>query len=107
MERVEHTLHKGFIKNDLHLLLCEDNIWNNWCQIINSYAQGGFPNTKGDISTPTIEDQRKRKPTLKRGKIQQASRIVTLGPTFHVYCGARIKRSYFFSRGYSSKKHSP
>ena len=81
METTEHTLHKGFVKNDLHLLLCEDKIWNNWCQIMDSYAQGGLPNTKGEISAPTIEDQRKRKPTLKRGKIQQASGTVTLGPT--------------------------
>ena len=92
METTEHTLHKGFVKNDLHLLLCEDKIWNNWCQIMDSYAQGGLPNTKGEISAPTIEDQRKRKPTLKRGKIQQASGTVTLGPTlFRCIAGLELR----------------
>ena len=48
---------------------------------MDSYARGGLPDTKEEISAPTIEEQRRRKPTLKHGKIQQASGTMTLRPT--------------------------
>ena len=67
METTKYTLHKGFVKNDLHLLLCDDTIWNNWVNIMDMYARGGLPNTKGDILAPTSANQRDRLPTFKRG----------------------------------------
>ena len=81
VKTTEHTLHKGFVKNDMHLLLCEDKLWKNWGYIMDQYAKGGLPNTKGDIVAPTITEQKKKLPTLKGGKIQQAPGTLALGPT--------------------------
>ncbi|MCO5569843.1 hypothetical protein L7F22_023557 [Adiantum nelumboides] len=81
VETTEYTLHKGFVKNDLHLLLCKDEIWSNWELIMDTYSQGGLPNTKGEILAPTIAEQKSRIPTFRRGKIQQAPGTVVLGPT--------------------------
>lgn len=81
VETTEYTLHKGFVKNDLHLLLCEDNIWKNWVFIMDQYARGGLPNTKGDVIAPSIAEQKSRIPMFKGGKIQQAPGTVMLGPT--------------------------
>ena len=81
METTEYTLHKGFVKNDLHLLLCEDTIWKNWVSIMDLYVRGGLPNTKGVTSAPTEAEQKSIVPKLKHGKIQQAAGTVELGPT--------------------------
>ena len=81
METTEYTLQKGFVKNDMHLLLCEDIIWSNWVLIMDTYGRGGLPNTKGETIAPTIAEQKKRIPIFKKGKIQQAPGTVALGPT--------------------------
>lgn len=80
METTEHTLHKNFVKFDLHLLLCDDDVWQNWVKIMRLYAKGLLPNTKGETPTKGL-DQNPRLPTLKSGQIQQAPGTVQLGPT--------------------------
>ncbi len=80
METTEHTLHKNFVKNDLHLLLCDDDVWQNWVMIMRLYERGLLPNTKGETQTEGL-DQNLKLPTLKSGQIQQAPGTVTLGPT--------------------------
>ena len=65
----------------MHLLLCEDTIWSNWVFIMDTYARGGLPNTKGVTLAPTIAEQKSTVPKFKRGKIQQAAGTVPLGPT--------------------------
>lgn len=90
METTEYTLQKGFVKNDLHLLLCEDTVWKNWVSIMDTYARGGLPNTKGDLlaSSTTAEQWL---PKLKDGKIQQAPGTVMLGPTiFRCIAGLEV-----------------
>ena len=74
METTEYTLHKNFVKNDLHLLLCEDDIWNNWILIMRKYARGKLLNTKEEM----LDDQKKMLLVLKGRKIQQATRTMTL-----------------------------
>lgn len=80
METTEHTLQKGFVRSDMHLLLCEENVWLNWIKIMRQYARGQLPNTKGETQSESAE-QGSKIPTLKGGRIQQASGTVTLGPT--------------------------
>ena len=96
VETTEHTLHKGFVKNDLHLLLCEDTIWKNWVSIMDTYARGGLPNTKGIIVAPTLAEQKGSVLKLKHGKIQQAAGTVMLGPTLF-RCIAGLEREEVLS----------
>lgn len=81
METTEHTLQKGFVQSDMHLLLCEENLWLNWVKIMRQYARGQLPNTKGEIQSESTNEQSSKIPVLKGGRIQQAPRTVTLGPT--------------------------
>lgn len=80
VETTEHTLQAGFVRNDMHLLLCEDDVWQNWVNIMRQYARGQLPNTKGETQSDT-PNQSSKIPTMKGGKIQQAPGTVTLGPT--------------------------
>ncbi len=80
VETTEHTLQTGFVQNDLHLLLCSDDVWQNWVKIMRQYARGQLPNTKGETQVDTAT-QSSKVPTMKGGKIQQAPGTITLGPT--------------------------
>lgn len=91
METTEHTLHKNFVKNDLHLLLCDNDVWQNWVKIMRLYARGLLPNTKGETKSEGL-DQNPKLPTLKSGQIQQAPGTVTLGPTLF-RCISSLQRS--------------
>ena len=79
-ETTEHTLQKGFVKTDLHMLLCDEDEWKNWVKIMKKFARGLLPNTKGE----TIEEGLAENPkflTMKGGQIRQAPGTATLGPT--------------------------
>lgn len=80
VETTEHTLQKGFVKTDLHLLLCDEDVWKNWVKIMKQYARGLLPNTKGEI----IDEGSNENPkflTMKGGQIRQAPGTVMLAPT--------------------------
>ena len=91
IETTEHTLQKGFVKTDLHLLLCDDEVWKNWVTIMKQYARGLLPNMKGE----TLDEGSKENPkflTMKGGQIQQAPGTVTLASTLF-RCISGLERS--------------
>lgn len=75
----ELSLQKGFFKLDSHLILCDDDIFKDWQLIMNRYAKGSLPNTKGEVTN--FNYGLAKKTTLKGGQLQQAPGTVTLGPT--------------------------
>lgn len=80
IETTEHTLQKGFVKTDLHLLLCDEDVWKNWVKIMKQYARGLLPNTKGEI----IDEGSNENPkflTMKGGQIRQAPGTLMLAST--------------------------
>ena len=69
METTEQTLQQGFVKTDLHVLLCDEEVWKNWVKIMKQYARGLLPNTKGE----TIEEGSMENPkflAMKGGQIR-------------------------------------
>ena len=76
---------------DLHLFLCDDEIWKNWVKIMTQYARGLLPNTKGE----TIQEGSSENPKfliMKGGQICQAPRTIMLAPTLF-RCIARLDQS--------------
>ena len=65
---------------DLHLLLCDDEIWKNWVKIMTQYARGLLPNTKGETNEECSSENPKFL-IMKGRQICQALGTTMLAPT--------------------------